>query len=116
VLFAKGAPRLAIGQDEVLLGIVRDVRELDALAEVSGQRFRLEVTGHTDADGPPESNLPLSRARAEIVHAAIGRDASARLDLVIEGLGSRVPVILSQNESDKQQNRRVTIRVIRPAG
>ncbi len=114
-LFAKGAPNLASGQDEILRGAAQDVRELDALAEASGLRFRLDVMGHTDADGPAESNLPLSRARADVVHAAIGRDASGRLEIVIEGVGSRVPVVLSQNEVDKQQNRRVTIRVIRPA-
>jgi outer membrane protein OmpA-like peptidoglycan-associated protein len=94
---------------------VQDVRELEALAEATGQRFRLEVMGHTDADGPAESNLPLSRTRAEVVQAAIRRDASSRLEIVVEGVGSRVPVVLSQNEEDKQQNRRVTIRVIRPA-
>ncbi len=115
VLFAKGAPVMAAGQDDAVRGVVQDVRELDALAEATGQRFRLEVMGHTDADGPAESNLPLSRARAEVVQAAIGRDASSRLEIVVEGVGSRVPVVLSQNEEDKQQNRRVTIRVIRPA-
>lgn len=115
VLFAKGAPRLAAGQDDGLSAVVANVRDLDALAEVTGQQFRLEIIGHTDADGPAESNLPLSRARAEVVQAAIGRDASSRLEIVVEGVGSRVPVVLSQNEEDKQQNRRVTIRVIRPA-
>lgn len=116
VLFVKGNAGLVAGQDDVLRGIARDVTELDRLAEASGQRFRMEVIGHTDADGPAESNLPLSRARAEVVRAAVGREASGRLEIVVDGLGSRQPVVLSQNEVDKQQNRRVTIRVIRLTG
>lgn len=115
MLFAKGAAVMAAMQGDALRGVTEDVRELDALAEATGQRFRLEVVGHTDADGPAESNLPLSRARAEVVQAAIGRNASSRLEVVVEGVGSSVPVVLSQNEEDKQQNRRVTIRVTRLA-
>ena len=115
VLFAKGAPVMAAGQEDAMRAVQLDVGELDALADATDQRFRLEVAGHTDADGPAESNLPLSRARAEVVRAAIGGDASNRLEIVVEGLGSQMPAVLSQNEDDKQQNRRVTIRVIRPA-
>jgi len=115
ILFLKGAPALVAGQDDGFRGLVQDVAELDALAEASGQPFQLQVIGHTDEDGPTESNLPLSRARAEMVKAALGRQPSGRLNIVVEGLGSREPVVLSQNEGDKQRNRRVTIRVTRPA-
>ncbi|MEO6349499.1 MAG: OmpA family protein [Candidatus Limnocylindrales bacterium] len=116
VLFVKGTARLASDQEQALGDIARDVRELEALAEATGQRFRLDIKGYTDADGAAESNLPLSRARAAVIQAAISREAIERLEIVVEGLGSREPLVLSQNEMDKQQNRRVTIRVTRLGG
>ncbi len=116
VLFNKGASRPVDGQNELIRDLAQDVRVLDGLADAAGQRLRVEVLGHTDADGPTESNLSLSRARAGAMLAAMNLEPPRHLDLEIAGIGSTQPVVLSQNERDKQQNRRVTIRVIRPAG
>jgi OOP family OmpA-OmpF porin len=114
ILFNKGAARPVDGQAQLIRELAQDVRELDELADAAGQRLRVEVVGHTDADGPAESNVSLSRTRAGAVLAAMGLAPTRRLDLETAGMGSNQPVVLSQNESDKQQNRRVTIRVIRP--
>ena len=116
VLFEKAAPTMALEQSGSLQQLVDDVKELDALAEGSAQRFRLTLRGHADTDGLPESNQPLSRARALAVHAALAQVVSQRIELVVIGSGSRQPAVLSQNEQDKQRNRRVTIQVERLGG
>lgn len=115
VLFNKGGARPVDGQQDLIRAQAADVRELDALADAAGERLRVDVVGHTDADGPAESNLSLSRARAQAIVAAMGLEPSRRLDMAIAGMGSTQPVAVSENERDKQQNRRVIMRVVRPA-
>ena len=69
LLFVKGAARLVAGQDDALQQMESDLREVDAIAGATGQRFRIEIVGHTDADGPAESNC--ASARAAVVRAAM---------------------------------------------
>jgi outer membrane protein OmpA-like peptidoglycan-associated protein len=113
LLFVKGASRLAPGQEDALAHLVKNARDLDALAAASGQRLHLEIVGHTDADGPDQSNVPLSRARAETIAAALGASTLTHLDIAPTGVGSQDPAVAGQAESDKQRNRRATIHVTR---
>ena len=115
LLFVKGAARLIAGQDAVLGDLVSDARRLDAIAGASGTRYGLEIVGHTDADGPDEANLPLSLARADVLLDALERAALVHLDIGVTGVGSGQPVAESPDETGKQKNRRVAIRVVRPA-
>jgi hypothetical protein len=69
ILFNKGAARPVDGQAQLIRELAQDVRELDEVADAAGQRLRVEVVGHTDADGPAESNVSLSRTRAGAVLA-----------------------------------------------
>ena len=110
-LFVKGQAVLARGQDEVLRQLVARGADIERAAEGLGRKFRVDVIGHTDADGGPEANLPLSRARAAVVSSALQAVASDRLEIVETGVGSADPVVRSDREADKQQNRRVTVRV-----
>ncbi len=110
-LFVKGETALARGQDEVLRQMVARASALERTAATLGQTFHVEIIGHTDADGPVEANLPLSRARAEVIHHALGAVATDRLVIVEAGVGSDDPAVESASEVDKQRNRRVTVRV-----
>lgn len=110
-LFVKGQAALVPGQEEVIQQLVARAAELERAAAATGKTFRVEVIGHTDADGLPGANIPLSRARAAVVRLAIERVVSDRLRLVDEGVGSDDPAVQSDNEQDKQRNRRVTVRV-----
>jgi outer membrane protein OmpA-like peptidoglycan-associated protein len=112
VLFARGLATLAAGSDGVLQGHVRRVRAIDALAASGGRRVRLEIVGHTDTDGPPESNDPLSLRRAERVRAAFDGERLIATDLITRSVGSREPLGAGFLEGDKLRNRRVSLRVL----
>jgi len=87
-------------------------RTLDALAAAGGRPVRMEVVGHADADGPPASNDPLSVRRAQHVLALIQAQGLQRLEVAARGAGSREPASSGSEETDKQRNRRVSIRVL----
>lgn len=110
-LFVKGSAALSAGQEAVVRQLVASVEALGAFARAHEARFTLTLVGHTDADGAPEANLPLSRARAAVIRRALEPVAADRLSLVDEGVGSDDPAVASEREADKQRNRRVTVRV-----
>jgi outer membrane protein OmpA-like peptidoglycan-associated protein len=60
--------------------------------------------------------MSLSQARATAIKAALTSAAGAQIELAAEGEGSREPVVVSDNERDKQRNRRVEIKVTLIAG
>lgn len=68
----------------------------------------LKIVGHTDADGDENSNLSLSKSRAEAVKNALidvyGVDADR---LSIDGKGESEPVADNSTSEGKSQNRRV---------
>ena len=112
MLFARGLATPAPGSDGVLQGHVARVRTIDALAAAGGRRVRLEIVGHTDTDGPPESNDPLSLRRAERVRAVFDAERLIATELLTRSVGSREPLGDSVLEADKQRNRRVSLRVL----
>ena len=81
------------------------------MAHEVDRRYRLDIVGHTDADGPDEANVPLSRARADEIVAEIDPATVPSLDLVASGVGSTAPAVAGLNEEDNQRNRRIQIRV-----
>jgi outer membrane protein OmpA-like peptidoglycan-associated protein len=111
VLFVRGTTRLVPNQDAQLRAIADDVRELAAAAVLSGTRVQVDVTGHTDSDGGAESNVPLSRQRAQAVVSLLPQQTGG-LDLTTSGVGSDAPIAPGQAEADKERNRCVTFRVL----
>ena len=111
VQFVRGTPDLVPGQDEALGAMVAELRGLDAAARQAGVRLRVVVTGHTDADGPAERNLTLSRERAAAVVAAMPRAELTALEFESRGVGSAEPLSAGDTEADKQRNRRVAVRI-----
>ncbi|MDU8885393.1 OmpA family protein [Yeosuana sp. MJ-SS3] len=85
-------------------GIIRQISQVLSQDE----DLRLNIIGHTDADGSNESNLSLSKARADAVKNAlveIYNIASNRLQT--EGKGESEPVGDNTSSDGKAQNRRV---------
>jgi len=74
--------------------------------------FKISVEGHTDSEGIPERNNPLSERRAKAVSdylTAAGVDAS-RLSTV--GYGAERPIADNETAAGRAKNRRIEFKVI----
>lgn len=91
-------------------GVIDDLAE--ALADCAGAP--LEIGGHTDSQGRAESNLTLSRQRAEAVLTALaarGLDTSA---MTAQGYGAAEPIADNATEEGRVANRRIAFRLVPP--
>lgn len=111
VLFARGSTAFEPGSEAVLASHLARIRELDTLGEIAGRTFTVEIVGHADGDGSPETNDSLSVSRANIVRAAIDNLRLPRVRTDARGVGSREPLNQSPSETDKRANRRVALRL-----
>jgi outer membrane protein OmpA-like peptidoglycan-associated protein len=116
VQFVRGTADLVSGQESALNTMIEQLRKLNIRARDAGVRFRVVITGHTDADGAADRNLALSQERAQAVVAAVPRAEFAALEFAAEGMGSSQPLTTGTTEADKQRNRRVAVRVEPVAG
>ncbi|HEY3441609.1 MAG TPA: OmpA family protein [Paludibaculum sp.] len=73
----------------------------------SAAALRLEVAGHTDNVGTPESNLKLSDARAKSVAGALTKMGVVADRLMPKGYGQAVPVADNRTDEGRAKNRRV---------
>ena len=105
-----GGALFPVGATAVPAGAAGDVRAL-AAALASGGVAEVRVEGHTDDTGAEESNLAISRLRAEAVAGLLvegGLDAAATLAV---GLGESRPVADNGTRAGRAENRRVEILV-----
>ena len=86
------------------MGIIRQISQV--LTQDSS--IKLNIVGHTDSDGSDESNLSLSKNRAEAVKKALVSVYGISPDrLSSEGKGEAEPVADNNSAQGKAQNRRV---------
>jgi OmpA-OmpF porin, OOP family len=71
--------------------------------------LRIEVGGHTDNVGTPESNLKLSQERAQAVMAALAQRGIDAGRMTAKGYGQTVPVADNRTEEGRGKNRRVEL-------
>lgn len=91
--------------------------ELDVLSEYLRAKpgRKLIVTGHTDADGDPSSNLRLSQERANEIRDYLIQQTGLPDSVVIAvGAGSSKPIFPNDTEDHKARNRRVEFEFIQP--
>ncbi|RKN22368.1 OmpA family protein [Micromonospora musae] len=72
---------------------------------------RIRIEGHTDSTGSAESNLVLSRARAQAVHDFLAGHGVAGDRLSAEGYGETRPEVAETSAGGLAQNRRVELVV-----
>lgn len=72
----------------------------------------LEVGGHTDSDGTPATNTPLSQRRAEAVKAQLVKYGVKEPGLQTRGYGAEKPIRPNDNEKNKFLNRRIQYSVV----
>lgn len=107
VQFSPGSAQLVPGTTAVLDEVARVLNEApDSLV--------VEVQGHTDTDGAPETNRSLSQARAEAVATYLEAVGVAPERITAVGLGeTRLRVDPEVTPEDKAANRRIEFRVTR---
>ena len=75
----------------------------------------IEVQGHTDTRGTAASNLRLSQARAEAVRGYLVAYYHLDADHVVaRGYGETAPAVTENSDEDRQNNRRVVLKVLNP--
>jgi outer membrane protein OmpA-like peptidoglycan-associated protein len=99
VTFRTGSAEL----DAAAGAVLAQVR--DALNEDPALRLRL--VGHTDNQGGPNINMPLSQRRAQAVRDWLVRNGIAAERLATEGRGQGEPIADNNTDAGRSLNRRV---------
>ncbi len=85
------------------------LKQLAPKLQASGKNA--SITGHTDNKGKFESNLKLSKDRAEFVKSILVKDGVTATQLSTEGKADKEPVGDNNTDAGRKQNRRVTIQI-----
>lgn len=90
---------------------------LDAFAKslVSNPATTVTIIGHTDSSGSDAINNPLSLNRAASARDYIVARGVVSSRVVIDGRGSREPLVANDTAANRAKNRRVEIFVAEPA-
>jgi outer membrane protein OmpA-like peptidoglycan-associated protein len=81
---------------------------------VQAETTKLSIVGHTDNTGNPQSNITLSKGRANsVVEALVSKGISRDRFQLIDGKGSNDPIGDNASTSGKAQNRRVDITLLK---
>jgi OOP family OmpA-OmpF porin len=111
LVFRRGQSTLVPGQERTIQRLHDLFQALDAEMKVRGARAAIEIAGHTDSDGPDSLNLPLSRARADMMLSMLGIDLFEALAFSTVGAGRTRPTTPGRTEAEKELNRRVSLQV-----
>ncbi len=74
--------------------------------------YKVEVTGHTDADGTETANVKLSEKRATAVKNWLTTNGINETRIAAKGMGESRPLFPEDNDAHKALNRRVEIRIL----
>lgn len=99
IFFASGKAVIANSSHELLNQLVQT-------AQICPESL-LEIAGHTDSQGSPESNLLLSRKRAQSVAQWLIRSGISDQRVKTIGYGSERPIADNTTESGRAKNRRI---------
>ena len=80
-----------------------------AAALKAAPSLKIEVGGHTDNVGTPQSNEKLSEDRAKAVMAALVKRGVAASRLTAKGYGQSAPIADNRSEDGRAKNRRVEL-------
>jgi outer membrane protein OmpA-like peptidoglycan-associated protein len=112
-MFVKGNTTFTAGSEAIVTDQMTRLASLDALGRASRRQFTVELVGEADADGAPDSNLPLSERRAERVRSLLATQRLEHITLTARGIGSPSASGTDDDETRKQRNRRVSFYVNR---
>lgn len=86
---------------------------LDSVAAVLNKspETTITISGYTDSKGNPESNLQLSKNRANSVARYLENKGVSSQRIQAVGFGDRNPIASNDNEDGRAKNRRVEIKI-----
>lgn len=87
---------------------------LEELAGVLARRpdLKIRVEGHTDNVGDPDALMELSQKRADAIRIILIQKGANSSQIETKGYGHTKPLNGNRNETEKQQNRRVEIKIL----
>jgi outer membrane protein OmpA-like peptidoglycan-associated protein len=100
------------GSAELLESSASELRLLLELLR-SDPEVRMEIRGHTDNIGDPQSNLTLSKQRAESVYNWLIEAGVDPQRLTYEGFGETMPLDSNETAEGRQRNRRTEFKLLR---
>jgi OOP family OmpA-OmpF porin len=77
--------------------------------------IKMEIGGHTDAQGSTQGNLALSQARAEAVLMGLLNQQADVSGMRAVGYGERLPIADNATEAGRETNRRIEFTLIKAA-
>ncbi|MAV94286.1 MAG: hypothetical protein CMA31_01190 [Euryarchaeota archaeon] len=92
-----------------------DLRILSDLANflILNKKEKIILVGHTDASGPIEGNIKLSKDRAETVRKLFIRKFDVNPNQIsINGVGYLSPIATNNTEAGREKNRRVEVIIV----
>jgi outer membrane protein OmpA-like peptidoglycan-associated protein len=112
VLFPKGQSTIAPGQIATIRRIDGLLAALNDTLRPANRQATVDLLGQTDRDGTDQANGPLSQARSDAVLKALQVSTLDALTVTARGIGSVASDTAGTTESEKERNRRVSMRVI----
>ena len=87
--------------------------ELNKLVDflTNNRGLKVEIQGHTDSSGSPESNMELSKRRAKSVVDYLVENNISVSRLEFDGYGDTKPITSNETSEGRRQNRRTTIKI-----
>ena len=87
---------------------------LDELSKVmlENENFNLLISGHTDNVGKAQTNLSLSKRRAEAVEAYLIAKGVYKARMTVKYFGETTPIADNNTAEGRQKNRRVEMKIV----
>lgn len=104
VSFHSGSAQLTPGSIGVLAEVASSLR--------SWPNKRIEIRGHTDSTGNPESNRELSQRRAMSVRDSLIQMGISPSRITAVGYGQDFPIATNGTSAGRSENRRVEVHVV----
>lgn len=92
----------------------RSYESLEGLAELLIKKgdWKLKIAGHTDSQGADQTNLILSKKRAEAVRDFLVQRGITADRLIVQYFGEEKPIDTNDTPEGRQRNRRVEMDII----
>jgi len=98
------------GKSTLTTGSFNELKELSEYMKLKDDVI-IEIAGHTDDVGDEESNLRLSKARAETVRNYLISKGISSKRVVATGYGESQPIAANSTPEGRQKNRRTEVRI-----